>query len=97
MNALKIVALWVRPSTEEVLPEASARLEGILAAFEKVFPEYAGVLVFSQSPRPPRYIFVYVNQHCNGLLPPAGQFLQERLQQAFPGSEVRPYGKIWWG
>lgn len=95
MTLLKVATFWVRPVGAEPLPEARALLEGLLAIFYEAFPEYAGALVFSQSPRPPGHIFVYLNQGCTGLLPLAGQFLQELLQQAFPSSEVRPYGRVW--
>lgn len=95
MTPLKVVTFWVRPLGEEPLPEARTRLEALLAVFYAAFPEYAGTLAFSQSPRPPRYVFVYVNQGCAGLFPAAGQFVQGRLQQAFPQGEVRPYGRIW--
>jgi len=95
MTLLKVVTFWVRPLGEEPLPEAKTRLEALLAEFYEAFPEYAGSLAFSQSSRPPRYVFVYVNQGCAGLLPVAGQFLQGLLQQAFPQSEVRPYGRVW--
>lgn len=95
MTPLKVVTFWVRPLEGEPLPEARALLEGLLAIFYEAFPEYAGVLTFSQSPRRPGYVFVYVNQGCTGLLPMAGRFLQELLQQAFPQGEVRPYGRVW--
>ncbi|GIW24756.1 hypothetical protein [Meiothermus sp.] len=95
MTPLKVVTFWVRPQGEEPLPEARALLEGLLNIFYEAFPEYAGLLVFSQSPRPPRYVFVYVNQGCTGLLPSAGRFLQGLLEQAFPQGEVRPYGRVW--
>lgn len=95
MTSLKVMTLWVRPSAEETLPEAKALLEGLLQAFYEAFPEYDGVLAFTQSPRLPRYVFVYASQGCTGLLPQAGRFLQDLLQHAFPGTEVRPYGKVW--
>lgn len=95
MTALKVVTFWVRPTSQEPLPEAKAQLEALLNIFYEAFPEYAGTLVFSQSRRPPGHVFVYVNQGCAGLLPSAGRFLQERLQQAFPQGEVRSYGRVW--
>ncbi len=95
MTPHKVMTLWVRPIAEEPLPEASALLESLLAAFYEAFPEYNGVLAFTQSPRQPRYVFIYASQGCTGLLPQAGRFLQDLLQQAFPGGEVRPYGKVW--
>lgn len=95
MIPLKVVTFWVRPKNAEPLPEARALLEGLLAIFYEAFPEYAGTLVFSQSPRSPGHVFVYVSQGCTGLLPAAGRFLQALLQQAFPQGEVRPYGRVW--
>lgn len=95
MTPLKVVTFWVRPKGEEPLPEAGALLEGLLGIFYEAFPEYAGTLVFSQSLRPPRYVFVYASQGCTGLLPSAGRFLQGLLEQAFPQGEVRPYGRVW--
>lgn len=95
MTPLKVVTFWVRPKDEAPLPEARALLEGLLVIFYEAFPEYGGMLVFSQSPRSPRYVFVYVNLGCTGLLPPAGRFLQGLLEQAFPQGEVRPYGRVW--
>ena len=95
MTPLKVVTFWVRPLDEEPLPEARARLEALLVVFYQAFPEYTGALAFSQSPRPPRYVFVYTNPNCAGLFPSAGQFLQGLLQQAFPQGEVRPYGRVW--
>jgi hypothetical protein len=52
------------------------------------------MLLFSQTARPPRHVFVYVNYGCTGLLLPAGRFLQGLLQRAFPHGEVRAYGKV---
>ncbi|GEM84252.1 hypothetical protein [Meiothermus hypogaeus] len=95
MTPLKAVTLWVRPKGEAPLPEARVLLEGLLATFYEAFPEYGGMLVFSQSPRLPCYVFVYVRQGCTGLYPSAGQFLQGLLQQAFPQAEVRAYGRVW--
>ena len=95
MTPLKVVTFWVRPKAEEPIPEARALLEGLLGIFYEAFPEYGGMLVFSQSPRPPRYVFVYVKQGCAGLLPSAGRFLQGLLEQAFSQGEVRPYGRVW--
>lgn len=95
MIRLKVVTCWVSPTDNTPLPDAGVWLEGLLAAFYEAFPEYAGMLVFSQSPRPPCHVFVYVNHGCTGLLPPAGRFLQGLLQRAFPSGEVRAYGKIW--
>lgn len=96
MTSLKVVTYWVRPTDEESLPEAKVLLESLLSAFCEVFPEYQGSLVFSQSPRKPRYVFVYVNQHSTGLLPRAGAYLRQMLEQAFPMGEVRLYGKAWY-
>lgn len=94
MTSLKIVTFWVHPSGES-LPEAKALLDSVLQGFYQAFPEYQGSLVFSQSPRRPRHVFVYVSQNCAGLLPQAGSYLQHLLEQAFPAGEVRPYGKPW--
>jgi hypothetical protein len=95
MASLKVVTYWVRPAGETPLPDASALLEGLLAAFYEAFPEYAEMLLFSQSARPPRHVFVYVNHGCTGLLPPAGRFLQGLLHRAFPHGQVRAHGKVW--
>lgn len=95
MTPLKAVTFWVRPKGEAPLPEARALLEGLLATFYEAFPEYGGMLAFTQSMRPPGYVFVYVRQGCSGLFPSAGRFLQGLLQQAFPQGEVRAYGRLW--
>ncbi|RDI96727.1 hypothetical protein DV704_00280 [Meiothermus sp. QL-1] len=92
---MKVVTLWVRPKGEAPLPEAQGLLEGLLSLFYEAFPEYEGTLAYSQSPRPPRYAFVYVNSSCRGLLPPAGCFLRGLLERAFPQGEVRAYGRVW--
>lgn len=97
MTPLKVMTYWVRPALEESLPEARALLEALLAEFYQSFPEYQGNLVFSQSPRRPRHVFIYVDSACTGLLPDAGAHLRQLLEQAFPGSEVRGYGKRWLG
>ncbi|RIH90044.1 hypothetical protein Mlute_00164 [Meiothermus luteus] len=95
MRALKVTVFWVRPPEEAPLPEARSTLESLLASFYQAFPEYAGALAFSQTPHPPRHVFLYVGQDCSGLLPEAGRFLQELLEQAFPQGEVRAYGRVW--
>jgi hypothetical protein len=95
MTPLKVVTYWVSPASETPLPDSSTLLEGLLAVFYEAFPEYAGMLLFSQSARPPRHVFVYVNHGCTGLLPPAGRFLQGLLHRAFPHGQVRAYGKVW--
>ncbi|MCS7059284.1 MAG: hypothetical protein NZ849_09740 [Meiothermus sp.] len=95
MKALKVTAFWVRPPEEAPLPEARAALESLIGSFYQAFPEYTGALAFSQAPRPPHHIFVYVDRDCSGLLPGAGQFLHRLLQGAFPQGEVRAYGRVW--
>lgn len=96
MTGLKVVTYWVRPAGDS-LPEARALLEGLLAEFYQSFPEYQGSLVFSQAPRAPRHLFIYVGSGCTGLLPGAGAHLRHLLERAFPTSEVRGYGKRWLG
>ncbi|WP_027883258.1 hypothetical protein [Meiothermus rufus] len=91
----KVMTFWVRPAGARVLPPAKEVLPGVLEAFYQVFPEYHGSLTCIQSPRLPRYVFVCAGPGCNGLLPPAGRYLQALLERAFPGAEVRPYGKAW--
>ncbi|RIH83674.1 hypothetical protein Mterra_02214 [Calidithermus terrae] len=95
MNALKVVTLWVRPPEEHALPEARETLEALLAEFYASYPEYEGSVAFSQSPRWPRYAFVYAQAGCTGLLPEAGRYLRRLLEHAFQGSEVRAYGRPW--
>lgn len=97
MSRLKLMTAWVRPVGEEILPEAGGALEGLIHGFYQTFPEYAGCLRFSQSPRAPRYVFVYVAEGCSGLLPQAGEHLQGLLGALFPQAEVRVYGKVWVG
>ncbi|AEB12500.1 hypothetical protein [Marinithermus hydrothermalis] len=93
---LKVTTFWVRPhSSVEALPAAGKLLTGLLEGFYERFPEYEGCLVYSQSPRRPRYVFVYVNGECSGLLPQAAEYLYRLLEQAFPQGEVRPYGRPW--
>ena len=93
MTSLKAVTYWVRPTTDDDLPDSTHLLEGILAAFYQAFPEYDQTLQFSQFARRPHFVFVYVTGDCTGLLPEAGTYLQELLESAFPKAEVRLYGK----
>lgn len=95
MSGLKLMTAWVRPVGEGSLPEAGRVLEGLIYGFYQTFPEYAGYLRFSQSPRAPRYVFVYVVDGCSGLLPQAGEYLHGLLGALFPQAEVRVYGKVW--
>lgn len=95
MSALKVVTLWVRPPEESALPEARETLRALLGEFYASYPEYEGCVAFSQSPRPPRHVFVYTQPGCTGLLPEAGRYLQSLLEHAFQGSEVRAYGRRW--
>lgn len=95
MSALKVAALWVCPPDGCALPEARERLETLLAEFYASYPEYEGSVVFFQSPRWPRYAFVYTHPGCGGLLPEAGRYLQGLLERAFQGGEVRAYGRPW--
>ncbi len=96
MGDMKAVTFWVKPqSTIESLPEAKALVEGLLQVFGQYFPEYEGCLGFSQSPRRPRYLFIYIQGPCGGLYPSAASFLKELLETAFPQAEVRVYGKPW--
>jgi len=92
---LKMMTAWVRPKAEEDLPEVKESLEGLLVGFYGAFPEYQDCLRFFQSPRVPHHVFVYVNGGCTGLLPGASRYLEQMLQRAFLGSEVRLYGKAW--
>jgi hypothetical protein len=93
MALLKAVTYWVRPTSDDDLPESAHLLEGIFEAFYQVFPEYDQTLKFSQFARRPHFVFVYVTGDCNGLLPEAGTYLRELLESAFPSAEVRVYGK----
>lgn len=95
MSGLKVVTFWVRPQGEGGLPEAGDLLEGLLYSFHEFFPEYEGCLIFSQSPRLPRHVFVYARDGCSGVLPAPGRHLQGLLEKAFPEAEVKPYGKAW--
>ncbi|GAA5334096.1 MULTISPECIES: hypothetical protein [Thermus] len=93
---MKAMTFWVKPqSSIEALPEAKDLVQDLLELFYEYFPEYEGCLGFSQSPRRPRYLFLYMEGPCGGLLPSAASFLKELLQTAFPGAEVRVYGKPW--
>ena len=83
---------WVRPvDRDRALPPAGPRMRAVFSAFLDYFPEYRGCLNFSQSPRRPRFLFVYV-WGCRGLLPEAAAHLERLLRAAFPGGEVRAYG-----
>ncbi|MDX2005443.1 MAG: hypothetical protein SFU83_09220 [Meiothermus sp.] len=92
---LKAVTYWVRPARGASLPDSSAPLEHLLRAFYAAFPEYDQALKFSQFARVPHYVFVYAAGECTGLLPEAGAYLRDLLEAAFPGAEVRVYGKPW--
>ena len=84
---------WLRPRRSlEALPPAGPRMRAVLEAFLEDFPEYEGCLAYSQSPRRPRYLFVYVTQ-CAGLLPEAADHLGRLLAAAFPTSRVLSYGR----
>ncbi len=84
---------WLRPRRSLAsLPPAGPRVRAVLEAFLERFPEYAGCLTYSQSPRRPRYLFVYV-VHCAGLFPEAALYLEHLLSAAFPGSRVLAYGR----
>jgi len=90
---LLVRTYWLRPRRSlGVLPPAGPRMRAVLATFLEAFPEYQGCLAYSQSPRRPRYLFVYVTQ-CAGLLPEAAEHLGRLLAAAFPGSRVLPYGR----
>ncbi len=90
------MTFWVKPrSSIEALPEAQELVRDLIELFEEHFPEYAGCLGFSQSPRRPRYLFLYMEGPCGGLYPMAAEFLKSLLEAAFPGAEVRVYGKPW--
>lgn len=93
---MKVMTLWVKPqSSVDSLPEAGGLLRDLLQAFYEYFPEYEGCLGFSQSPRRPRYLFLYMAGPCLGLYPEAASYLEELLKESFPGAEVRKYGKPW--
>lgn len=96
MGGVKAMTFWVKPqSSLEALPEARDLVQDLLELFYEYFPEYEGCLGFSQSPRRPRYLFLYMEGPCGGLLPSATQFLKKLLETAFPHAEVRVYGKPW--
>ncbi len=90
---LLVRTYWLRPrESPGALPPAGPRMRAVLEAFFEAFPEYHGCLSYSQSPRRPRYLFVYVTE-CAGLFPDAADHLGRLLAAAFPGSRVLPYGR----
>ncbi|MGQ9735885.1 MAG: hypothetical protein ACUVUP_04795 [Thermaceae bacterium] len=94
---MKVITFWVKPqSSVDSLPEAGPLLKDLLQAFYEYFPEYGGCLGFSQSPRRPRYLFIYTTGLClGGLYPEAADYLEQILRTTFPGAEIRKYGKPW--
>lgn len=89
------MTFWVKPkSSIEALPEAQALVRDLLELFYEYFPEYEGCLGFSQSPRRPRYLFLYMEGPCGGSFPPPPGFCGAS-EAAFPQAEVRVYGKPW--
>lgn len=90
------MTFWVKPkSSIEALPEAQALVRDLLELFYEYFPEYEGCLGFSQSPRRPRYLFLYMEGPCGGSFPPPPGFCGSSSEAAFPQAEVRVYGKPW--
>lgn len=90
---LRVATFWLRPKGENSLPESGHRLEQLLARFYQHFPEYQGALRFLQSPIEGRQVFVYTEGGPN-LLPDAGEYLGELLAGAFPGAQIKPYGRL---
>jgi len=83
---MKAMTFWVKPqSSIEALPEARDLVRDLLDLFYEYFPEYEGCLGFSQSPRRPRYLFLYMEGPCGGLLPSAALFLNSKLALMHPG------------
>ena len=90
---LKVVTFWVRPIGEAILPESQHQLWQLLVKFYQAFPEYDGALRFLQSQIGGRQVFVYATADCPNLLPDASEYLGGLLEEAFPGAEVKPYGR----
>lgn len=89
------MTFWVKPkSSIEALPEAQALVRDLLELFYEYFPEYEGCLGFSQSPRRPRYLFLYMEGPC-GAPSRRHPVFAGAPRAAFPQAEVRVYGKPW--
>ncbi len=93
MNRLVVRTFWIRPhSSGRPLPPAGPRMRAVFEVFLEAFPEYMSCLAYTQSPRPPHELFVYVSG-CGGLFPCAAEHLARLLKAAFPKSRVLPYGR----
>lgn len=80
------MTFWVKPkSSIEALPEAQALVRDLLELFYEYFPEYEGCLGFSQSPRRPRYLFLYMEGPCGGSFPPPPGFCGSSSDRLPPG------------
>lgn len=87
----KVVTFWIK-AHQGALPQ-NVPLQALLQDFAKHFPEYQHALHIFQSPRWPHHVFVCVQPGCLGVLPLAAQHLEHLLNQAFPHSHIRKYGK----
>lgn len=91
----KANTFWVRPKPGARLPAAGPVMNQVLEAFYECFPEYQEFLDFSQSPRQPGYVFIFVKNGCSGVWNEATEFLSGLLTRAFPQGDIRVYGREW--